>query len=307
MHTATISLKFLKTCTFLFRCSEYYFFTIGRVFDELLSHAVHQDAYQALITDKSFDYRDVPKASQHAAQTFIASLSIARNLLAEYKREANWASYHKLSCGLIDLAKRYAHLKSSLDHSTGTRGQVPASIMIDEVTLKLAHQTLPPPPPALQLPVVSQPYSLSPTELPAHGQHVAWSPPHNAAPIVSHASAASLFGTLQMPPSDEWKTKNVEVISSNGSTTIELSRWGFCLWCRAPVDNSWPICPAAGCGRPIVQQVSQPLSAPSSTNATLASLGTEKSWLSSLPSLKLPPLPFFGREPPPEEGVTLSV
>lgn len=280
---------------------------VGRVFDDLLDQEVHHDAYQALMTDKSFDYRDVPKGSQPLAQAFIASLSSSRNLLTEYKREANWASYHRLSVGLKDLAKHYANLKSSLTQITSSKVPVSASIMMDEEPPQLEHPTLPQAPPAHALPVVSQPYALSPTEHPIQGQHVAWSPPHDAAPIVSHASAAALFGTLQMPPSDEWKKKRVEVISSNGSTTIELSRWGFCPWCRAPVDNSWPICPAAGCGRPIVQQNLQPLSASSSSNSAPPSLVAEKSWLSSLPSLRLPPLPFFGGEAAPEEGATLSV
>jgi hypothetical protein len=268
----------------------------------------HHDAYQALITDKSFDYRDVPLTSQDQAQTFVASLSKTRNLLAAYKRDANWGSYYKLSHELNHLATHYAHLKSSLSRGSvnGRTVPVPSSIMIDEEPLQLEHPTMPPPPRALELPVLAQPYSLSPTEPPAPGQHVAWAPPQNAAPVVSHASAASLFGTLQMPPSDEWKGKLVEVSSSNGSTTIELSRWGFCPWCRAPVDNSWPICPAAGCGRPIVRENLQPLSAHNSSTPSPLSLETEKSWFSNLPSLKLPPLPFFGGEPP-EEGVTLSV
>jgi hypothetical protein len=274
-----------------------------------LSPAVHQDAYQALITDKSFDYRDVPKGSQPLAQTFIASLATTRKLLTEYKREANWASYYKLSCGLNDLAQHYSHLTSSLTLTpgAGNRGQVPSSIMVGEEPQKLEHAKLPPPPPAPGLPVVSRPYALRAAELPVQGQHVAWAPPQDAAPVVSHASAASLFGTLQMPPSDEWRKKNVEVIGSNGSTIIELSRWGFCPWCRAPVDNSWPVCPAAGCGRPIIKQNVEPVSAPSSSHVAAPSLGAGNGWLSSLPSLKLPPLPFFGGEAPPEEGVTLSV
>jgi hypothetical protein len=276
------------------------------VADGLLHH--HHDAYQALLTDKTFDYRDVPLASQHHAQTFVTSLSKTRNLLAQYKHEASWASYYKLSHELNHLATHYAHLKTSLSKASmkGRPVSVPASIMIDEEPLQLDHPTMPPPPPALERPVLAMPYALSPTEPPAPGQHVAWAPPQNAAPVVSHASAASLFGTLQMPPPDEWKGKRVEVSSGNGSTTIELSRWGFCPWCRAPVDNSWPMCPAAGCGKPIVVETLQPLSTQSSSNLAPPSLETEKSWFGSLPSLKLPPLPFFGGERP-EEGVTLSV
>jgi hypothetical protein len=268
----------------------------------------HQDAYQALITDKSFDYRDVPVASREHARVFVDSLAKTRKSLDAYKREASWGSYYKLSQELNHLAKHYAHLKTSLSRGTikGRTIQVPTSIMIDEEPLQLEHPTIPPPPPALALPVVATPFSLNPTEPTAPGQHVAWAPPQNAAPVLSHASAASLFGTLQMPPPDEWKGKKVEVSSSNGSTTIELSRWGFCPWCRAPVDNSWPICPAAGCGRPIVLENLEPLSAQSSSNPAPPSIETEKSWFGILPSLKLPPLPFFGSERPPE-GVTLSV
>ncbi len=281
--------------------------TSCRVSDGLLLLHHHHDAYQALITDKSFDYRDVPLASQDYARTFVASLSKTRNLLAQYKQEASWASYYKLSHELNHLATNYAHLKKSLS-SVSMKGRtipVPASIMIDEEPLQLEHPTMPPPLPALELPVLAVPYSLNPTEAPARGQHVAWAPPQDAAPVVSHASAASLFGTLQMPPPDEWKGKKVQVSSSNGSTTIELSRWGFCPWCRAPVDNSWPSCPAAGCGRPIVIETLQPLSTQSS-NPAPPSLEPEKGWFGGLPSLKLPPLPFFGSDRP-EEGVTLSV
>jgi hypothetical protein len=283
-----------------------------RVSDELLRRHHYEDAYQALITDKTFDYRDVPVASQAYAQTFIASLSKTRQLLSDYKHEANWTSYYKLSHELNHLAVHYSKLKMSLTRSTGAKAPVaiPSSIMMDEIPLQLDHPTLPPAPPALALPTVAQPYSLTPVEPPAQGQHVAWSPDQNAAPVVSHASAASIFGTLQMPPSDEWKGKKVDVISSNGSTTIELSRWGFCPWCRAPVDNSWPICPAAGCGRPIVKENLRPLSPRSSSNPAPAPLShnAEKGWFSALPSLslKLPPLPFFGLEHP-EEGATLSV
>jgi len=290
-------------------------FTTRRKRDKLLEDHHFLDAYQALITDKSFDYRDVPVDSQEKAQTFIASLSKSRNLLSAYKAEASWASYYKLSHELNHLATHYAKLKLSLSPLPVTDGSKapkkslkppPAAIMIDEHPLDLAHPKLPPAPPALELPTLARPFSLVPTEPAALGQHVAWSPPQNAAPIVSHVSAAPLFGTLQMPPLGDWNGKRVDVVSSNGSTTIELSRWGLCPWCRAPVDNSWPICPAAGCGRPIVQENLQPL-APSQPSSNPAA-ETTKSWFSGLPSLKLPQLPFFGGEPQAvEEGVTLSV
>jgi hypothetical protein len=132
----------------LFHVENFVTSCVGRVFDYLLDQANHNDAYQALITDKSFDYRDVPKGSQPLAQAFIASLSSSRNLLTEYKREANWASYYRLSVGLNDLAKHYADLKSSLTQSTSSKGPVPvpASIMMDEKPLQLEHATLPPAP-----------------------------------------------------------------------------------------------------------------------------------------------------------------
>jgi hypothetical protein len=283
--------------------------TVSRLADGLLKKNHYQDAYQALITDKSFDHRDVPVASQACAQTFVASLSKSRNLLSAYKQEANWASYYRLSQELNHLATHYSKLKTSLKDGAGRKtNSVPAAMMIDETPLQLEHPTLPPAPPAPELPALARPFSLIPTEVPAPGQHVAWSPPQDAAPVVSHASSASLFGTLQMPPTSEWKGKQVEVKSTSGSTMIELSRWKSCPWCRAPVDCSWPICPAAGCGRPIVQDNLQPLSQRSSSNAAPLSLDTGKSWFSNLPSLKLPSLPFLGEEPQvPVEGATLSV
>ena len=290
-------------------CVSLQFLTACRDHDGLLRHNHFHDAYQALITDKSFDYRDVPLASQEKAQTFIASLSKSRNLLSAYKAQASWASYYKLSHELNHLATHYNKLKLSLSPGADGSKPPPAAFMFDEHPLGLTHPKLPPAPPALELPTLARPFSLMPTEPPALGQHLAWSPPQNAAPIVSHVSAAPLFGTLQMPPVGDWNGKKVEVMSSNGSTTIELSRWGLCPWCRAPVDNSWPICPAAGCGRPIVRENLQPLalSQPSSNPASPAA-EPAKSWFSSMPSLKLPQLPFFGGEPQAvEEGVTLSV